>query len=49
MANAVLPTLLVLAVVREEVHDELVDLVQSAHFARRCLNNRVSLVFLIWF
>ena len=38
MADAILPTLLVLAVVGEKIHDELVDLVQSAHFSRRSLN-----------
>ena len=41
VADAVLPTLLVLAVVGEEVHDELVNLVQSAHLSRGCLNNRI--------
>ena len=35
--DGVLPALLVVTVVREQVHDELVDLAQRAHLARRVL------------
>jgi len=37
MSDGVLPPLLVLAVVREQVHDDLVDLAQRAHLLRRVL------------
>ena len=38
MADGVLPALLVLAVVREEVHDPLVDLVQRQHLVAGLLD-----------
>ena len=37
MSDGVLPALLVLSVEREQFHDELIDLVQRAHLARRLL------------
>ena len=38
VSDGVLPALLVLSVEREQVHDELVDLAQSAHFVLRLLD-----------
>ena len=38
MSDGVLPALLVLSVEREQVHDELIDLVQRAHLAGRVLD-----------
>jgi len=38
VSDRVLPALLVLPVVRKQVHDELVDLVQCTHLVRRVLN-----------
>ena len=37
MTDRVLPFLLILPKVWESCHDELVDLIQSAHSVRRCL------------
>ena len=38
VANRVLPSLLVLSVVRKEVHDELVDFTEGEHLAGTVLN-----------
>ena len=40
MSDGVLPSLLVLAIVGKQVHDELVDLVQRAHFPWRSLKKK---------
>ena len=42
VADGILPTLLVLTVEREEIHDELVDLGQGAHLAGTILDGHCN-------